>query len=65
MHKAPLPYGLTLDISAEQTAESQNTRTTLAQTATLLGYQRVTDTAALVASISTMAKASYTSQFLP
>ena len=57
--------GLTLDISEEHTTQSNITRTTLAQAATLLGYQRVTDTAALVASISTMAKASYTSQFLP
>ena len=57
--------GLTFDISAEQTTQSQNTRTTLTQAATLLGYQRLTDTAALIASISTIAKASYTSQFLP
>ena len=57
--------GLTLDLSTAQTTQPQLTRSTLTQAATLLGSQRVTDTAALVASISTMAKASYTSQFLP
>ena len=57
--------GLTLDISTAQTTQTHHTRSTLAQAATLLGYQRVADTSALVASISTMAKTAYTTQFIP
>ena len=48
--------GLTLDIYSAQTTQTQHTRSTLAQAATLLGYQRVADTSALVA---------YTAQFIP
>ena len=54
--------GLTLDIP---TAQTYHTRSTLAQAATLFGYQRVADTSALVACISTMPKAAYTAQFIP
>ena len=57
--------GLSLDITTTQTTQTQHTHLTLAQAATLLGYQRVADTSALVASISTMAKAAYTAQFIP
>ena len=57
--------GLTMDIGATQTTQSQLTRAHLTQAATILGHQRVADTSALVASISTMAKAAYTAQFLP
>ena len=57
--------GLTIDIGANQTTQPQLTRAHLTQAATILGHQRVADTTALVTSISTMAKAAYTSQFLP
>ena len=57
--------GLTLDIDAQQTTQPLLTRTHLTQAATILSHQRVADTTALVASISTMAKAAYTAQFLP
>ena len=57
--------GLTIDISTSQTTQPQLTRAHLTQAATILGHQQVADTAALVTSISTMAKAAYTSQFLP
>ena len=49
--------GLTIDIGTAQTTQPQLTRAHLTQ--------RVADTVALVTSISTMAKAAYTSQFLP
>ena len=57
--------GLTIDIGANQTSKHHLTRTHLTQAATILGRQRVADTTALVASISTMAKAANTAQFLP
>ena len=57
--------GLTLDLDPAQTSQPQSTRIQLIQSSTLLGYQKVTDTAALVATISTMAKAAYTAQFIP
>ena len=57
--------GLTLDINAHQTTQSHRIRAHLTQAATILGHQWVADTTALVASISTMAKAAYTAQFLP
>ena len=53
-----------LDIDSQQFTQPQHTRTNLIQAATILSYQRVVDTTALVASISTMAKAAYTAQFL-
>ena len=57
--------GLTLDLDPAQTTQPQSTRIQLIQSATLLGHQKVTDTSALVATISTMAKAAYTAQFIP
>ena len=57
--------GLTLDLDHCQTTQAQSTKAHLTQASTILGSQKVTDTAALVASISTMAKAAYTAQFLP
>ena len=57
--------GLTHDINSQQTTQPQLTRAYLTQAATILGHQRVADTTALVASISKMAKAAYTSQFIP
>ena len=57
--------GSITDISTAQTTQTQKTRSTLAQAAILLGYQQVADTSALVTSISTMAKAAYTAQFIP
>ena len=57
--------GLTLDLDHRQTTQTQSTKAHLTQASTILGFQKVTDTAALVASISTMAKAAYTAQFIP
>ena len=57
--------GLTLDLNAPQSTQPRLTRAHLTQAATILSSQRVADTTALVASISTMAKAAYTAQFLP
>ena len=57
--------GLTLDLDHLQTTQTQGTKAYLTQASTILSYQRVTDTAALVASISTMDKAAYTAQFIP
>ena len=57
--------GLTLDLEPGQTSQPQSTRSQLIQSATIVGHQKVTDTAALVATISTMAKAAYTAQFTP
>ena len=56
--------GLTLDLDPAQTSQPQSTRSQLIQSSTLLGHQKVTDTAALVATISTMANAAYTAQFI-
>ena len=50
--------GLTIDISSTQSTQPHSTCATLTRAATLLGFQRVADTTALVASISTMAKGS-------
>ena len=57
--------GLTLDLNTAQTTQPRLTRAHLTQAATILSHQRVADTSALVASISTMAKAAYTAQFIP
>ena len=57
--------GLTLDLDPSQSTQPQSTRSQLIQASTILGHQRVTDTTALVATISTMAKAAYTAQFIP
>ena len=57
--------GLTFDLNHLQSTQAQSTKAHLTQASTILGYQRVTDTAALVASISTMAKAANTAQFIP
>ena len=55
--------GLTIDLSPTQFTQPQRTREHLIQAATILGHQRVADTTALVASVSTLAKAAYTAQF--
>ena len=52
--------GLTLDLNNPQSTQPRLTRAHLIQAATILSHQRVEDTTALVASISTMAKAAYT-----
>ena len=57
--------GLTIDLTAAQVTQPQYTRAHLIQAATILGHQRVADTTALVASVSTLAKAAYTAQFVP
>ena len=57
--------GLTIDLTPAQITQPQSTRAHLVQSATILGYQRVADTTALVASVSTLAKAAYTAQFVP
>ena len=57
--------GYTLDITSPQTTQPQLTRAHLTQAATIFGHQRVADITAFVASISTMAKAAYTSQLIP
>ena len=57
--------GLTVDLASPQVTQPQKTLTHLIQAATILGHQRVADTSALVASVSTMAKAAYTAQFTP
>ena len=56
------PYYLPCYTKATQPA---STRVNLIRAATILGHQRVTDTAAVVASISTIAKAAHTAQFIP
>ena len=57
--------GLTIDLATHQISQSQSTHAHLTQAATILGTQQVADTSALVASVSTMAKAAYTAQFVP
>ena len=57
--------GLKIDLTSTQITQPQSTRAHLIQAATILGHQRVADTTALVASVSTMAKAAYTAQFVP
>ena len=57
--------GLTIDLTSTQITQPQSTRAHLIQAATILGHQRVADTTALVASVSTLAKAAYTAQFVP
>ena len=57
--------GLTIDLATHQISQSQSTHAHLTQAATILGAQHVADTSALVASVSTMAKAAYTAQFVP
>ena len=57
--------GLTVDLASPQVTQPQKTLTHLIQATTILGHQRVADTSALVASVSTMAKAAYTAQFTP
>ena len=52
-------------MSSPQITQPGNTHAHLIQAATILGHQRVADTSVLVASVSTMAKAAYTAQFLP
>ena len=58
-----LTMGFTIDLAPAQVAQPISTRATLTRAATILYHQRVPDTAALVASISTMAKAAYPAQF--
>ena len=57
--------GLTIDLTQVQVTQPQSTRAHLIQAATILGHQRVADTTALVASVSTLAKEAYTAQFVP
>ena len=57
--------GLTVDLSSPEVTQSRKTLTHLIQAATILGHERVADTSALVASVSTMAKAAYTAKFTP
>ena len=57
--------GLTIDLTPAQVTQPQSTRAHLIQAATILGHQREADTTALVASVSTLAKAAYTAQFVP
>ena len=52
-------------VHSPQFTQSRLTRAHLTQAATILSNQRVADSTALVASISTMAKAAFTAQFLP
>ena len=48
--------GLTVDLSSPQVTQPRKILTHLIQATTILGHQRVVDTSALVASVSTMAK---------
>ena len=64
-HGSVTILGLTVDLSPPQVTQPRNTLTHLIQAATILGHQRVAVTSALVASVSTMAKAAYTAQFTP
>ena len=57
--------GLTIDLATHQISQLQSTHAQLTQAATILGAQHVADTSALVASVSTTAKAAYTAQFVP
>ena len=57
--------GLTIDLTPAQITQPQSTRAHLVQAPTILGCQRVADTTALVASVSSLAKAAYTAQFVP
>ena len=57
--------GLTIDLTTSQISQPQSTLAHLTQASTILGTQHVADTSVLVASVSTMAKAAYTAQFVP